>query len=268
MDLTDILSPAVLAVFWNVVLAVVLLVAGRKLIAFLLRKVDKLAERASLDPGIRKFLRALANIGCYTLLIYIIADLVGVPTASFVALLGSIGVTVGLALQGSLSNFASGVLLLALHPFHVGDAISGGGVEGVVDMVGLFYTTIVTYDNKQVSVPNSTLAGASITNYSALPQRRIDLFVGVGYGDDAAKARRLLTELMRSREKVIRKEEAVVFVDELGASSVRLGLRCWVKTEDYWQERWDLNEAIKETLDRSGISIPYSQLDVYVKNEK
>jgi small conductance mechanosensitive channel len=261
------LSATVLSVFWNVILAIALLLIGKKLINFLLRRIDVLAERAKFDTGIRKFLRSLSQVVCYAVLIYTIAALIGVPTASFVALLGSVGLTVGLALQGSLSNFASGVLLLLLHPFHVGDLIEGGGVSGTVDAVGLFYTTVVTLDNKVISVPNSTLSGASITNLSATPTRRIDLTVGVGYGDDVAKAKSLLTDLLKSRDAVIRKDEAIVYVDELGSSSVVLGLRCWVNTADYWSERWALNEAIKETLDKAGISIPYSQLDVHLDNK-
>lgn len=264
LSLGEIFTPVVLAKIWNVLFAILMFVVGRKLIHIALRELDKAAERIKMEAGLRKFLRALSQIVCYGLLIYMIADTVGIPTASFVALLGSLGVTIGLALQGSLSNFASGVLLLVLHPFHVGDAISGGGVEGVVDTIGLFYTTVNGYNNQQFNVPNSNLTSTAITNYSALPQRRIELFVGISYEDDPAKARRVLTEMLQKREKVIRPEDTVVFVDDLGDSAVRLGLRCWVKNADYWSERWAINEEIKSTLEANGISIPYNQLDVHV----
>ena len=266
-SLSSILSPTVLKVFWDVVLAVLLFFVGRWLIRVLLREIDRVAERTKLDLGIRKFMRALAQIACYGLLIYSIADLVGLPTASLVAMIGSLGLTVGLALQGSLSNFASGVQLLLLQPFHVGDYITAAGIEGTVDMIGLFYTRIILVDNKIVNAPNSTIAGAVITNFNVMPERRIDLSVGVSYDSDLKRAKQVILDMLNSREKVIRKDETTVFIDELGDSAVKIGMRCWVKTPDYFPERWAINQQVKETLDAAGISIPFPQLDVHVDKE-
>lgn len=256
------------ALFWNVILAIGIFFAGRKLIAFALGQLDIITERAKVEVGIRKFLHSIGNVVCYALLVYIIADLVGIPTASLVALIGSIGVTVGLALQGSLSNFASGILILTVHPFGVGDLISSPQVEGTVDSIGLFYTTVITIDNRKVTLPNTTLANEPVINVNAFETRRIDLFIGISYNDDVEKAKNVLTDMINTREKVIKKEETIVFVDAFDASAVTLGIRCWVNTVDYWDERWAINQEIKRVLDENGITIPYNKLDISVITEE
>jgi len=258
----------IIAVFWDVILAVVVFFAGRKLITFVLKHLDIITERANVEVGIRKFLHSIGKIACYALLVYIIADLVGIPTASLVALIGSVGVTVGLALQGSLSNFASGVLILTLHPFGVGDFISCPQVDGVVESIGLFYTTVITADNKKVTLPNTTLANDPVVNANALDTRRIDLSTGISYDDDVEKAKRVLAEMINSREKVIRKNDTVVFIDSFDSSAITLGIRCWVNTADYWSERWTINSEIKRVLDENKITIPYNKLDINVISEQ
>ena len=212
-----------------------------------------------------KFVRSLVRVALWALLIYFIADFLGVPTASFVALLGSLGVTVGLALQGSLSNFAGGLLIMFLHPFKTGDYIkTASDIEGTVVEIGLFFTTLRMTDNKIITVPNGNLSAGNITNYNVLPVRRLSTTVGIAYEADTKQAIALLTQLLLSRKALVNPEKALVYVKELGDSSVVLGLHYWVKTDDYWDEAWSINQAIKETLDQNNIAIPFNQLDVHV----
>jgi len=257
-----------LATLWNylriILLAVIIYFVGRWVIHVLQKRMDKFTEKSKMDIGVAKFLRSLVTVLCYALIIYCIADLFGVPTASFVALLGTVGLTIGLALQGSLSNLAAGIQLLLLHPFHVGDLISAAGVDGVVDEVGLFTTRVITLDNKEISVPNSTLTGAAITNITSLDERRTDFTVGISYRSDIARAKQVITELINAREKVIRKEETIVYVSDLSENAVILGVRYWTRTDDYWTERWNVIEDSKNALESNGVTIAFPQLDVHL----
>lgn len=267
------LTPTLLSALWKIVLVIVVFFLGRKLINALLRKMTELDKYSHLDIGFRKFIRSLLKVVLWALIIYFIADLIGLPTATFVAVLGSAGVAIGLALQGSLSNFAGGVLLLFLHPFRVGDYVKiNEEIQGTVNDIGLCYTSMTTPDNRVITVPNGSLSNSNIINFSGCETRRIDITVGVAYDADINLAIRVLTEMVNSSEKVIRKEDTVVFVSALAASSVNLGVRCWVKQEDYWNELWELNRRTKETLDRNGIEIPFNQMDIHLKevpkNEK
>ena len=258
-------SPVVLSALWHIALALVIFFVGRWLIDRFLSRVALLDNKTRIDPGVAKFVRSLVRVGLWALLIYIIADFLGVPTASFVALLGSIGVTVGLALQGSLSNFAGGLIIMFLHPFKTGDYIkTAAEIEGTVTEIGLFYTTLRMADNKIITIPNGSLSGGNITNYNVLPVRRLSTTVGIAYEADAGRAIELLTELIHSRKPLVNPEKALVYIKELGESSVVVGLHYWVKTADYWDEAWSINRAIKETLDANGIAIPFNQLDVHV----
>lgn len=258
-------SPVVLNALWHIALALVIFFVGRWLIEKFLSRVALLDNKTKIDPGVAKFVRSLVRVALWALLIYFIADFLGVPTASFVALLGSIGVTVGLALQGSLSNFAGGLILMFLHPFKTGDYIkTASDIEGTVVEIGLFFTTLRMADNKIITIPNRNLSAGNITNYNVLPVRRLATTVGIAYEADTARAIALLTELIKSRKPLVNPEKALVYVKELGESSVVLGLHYWVKTSDYWDEAWSINQAIKETLDKNGISIPFNQLDVHV----
>ena len=258
-------SPVVLNALWHIVLALVIFFVGRWLIEHFLSRVALLDNKTKIDPGVAKFVRSLVRVALWALLIYFIADFLGVPTASFVALLGSIGVTIGLALQGSLSDFAGGIIIMFLHPFKTGDYIkTASDIEGTVVEIGLFFTTLRMADNKIITIPNRNLSAGNITNYNVLPVRRLATTVGIAYEADTARAIALLTELIKSRKPLVNPEKALVYVKELGESSVVLGLHYWVKTSDYWDEAWSINQAIKETLDKNGISIPFNQLDVHV----
>ena len=258
-------SPVVLNALWHIVLALVIFFVGRWLIEHFLSRVALLDNKTKIDPGVAKFVRSLVRVALWALLIYFIADFLGVPTASFVALLGSIGVTIGLALQGSLSNFAGGLIIMFLHPFKTGDYIkTGSDIEGTVVEIGLFFTTLRMTDNKIITIPNGNLSAGNITNYNVLPVRRLSATVGIAYEADTARAIALLTELIKSRKPLVNPEKALVYVKELGDSSVVLGLHYWVKTDDYWDEAWSINQAIKDVLDQNGIAIPFNQLDVHV----
>ena len=258
-------SPVVLNALWHIALALVICFVGRWLIEKFLSRVALLDNKTKIDPGVAKFVRSLVRVALWALLIYFIADFLGVPTASFVALLGSIGVTVGLALQGSLSNFAGGLILMFLHPFKTGDYIKTvSDIEGTVVEIGLFFTTLRMADNKIITIPNGNLSAGNIINYNVLPVRRLSTTVGIAYEADTARAIELLTALIKSRKPLVNPEKALVYVKELGDSSVVLGLHYWVKTDDYWDEAWSINQAIKDVLDQNGIAIPFNQLDVHV----
>ena len=258
-------SPVVLNALWHIALALVIFFVGRWLIEKFLSRVALLDNKTKIDPGVAKFVRSLVRVALWALLIYFIADFLGVPTASFVALLGSIGVTVGLALQGSLSNFAGGLILMFLHPFKTGDYIkTASDIEGTVVEIGLFFTTLRMADNKIITIPNGNLSAGNIINYNVLPVRRLSTTVGIAYEADTARAIELLTALIKSRKPLVNPEKALVYVKELGDSSVVLGLHYWVKTDDYWDKAWSINQAIKDVLDQNGIAIPFNQLDVHV----
>ena len=258
-------SPVVLNALWHIALALVIFFVGRWLIEKFLSRVALLDNKTKIDPGVAKFVRSLVRVALWALLIYFIADFLGVPTASFVALLGSIGVTVGLALQGSLSNFAGGLILMFLHPFKTGDYIkTASDIEGTVVEIGLFFTTLRMADNKIITIPNGNLSAGNIINYNVLPVRRLSTTVGIAYEADTARAIELLTALIKSRKPLVNPEKALVYVKELGDSSVVLGLHYWVKTDDYWDEAWSINQAIKDVLDQNGIAIAFNQLDVHV----
>jgi len=258
-------SPVVLNALWHIALALVIFFVGRWLIEKFLSRVALLDNKTKIDPGVAKFVRSLVRVALWALLIYFIADFLGVPTASFVALLGSIGVTVGLALQGSLSNFAGGLILMFLHPFKTGDYIkTASDIEGTVVEIGLFFTTLRMADNKIITIPNGNLSAGNIINYNVLPVRRLSTTGGIAYEADTARAIELLTALIKSRKPLVNPEKALVYVKELGDSSVVLGLHYWVKTDDYWDEAWSINQAIKDVLDQNGIAIPFNQLDVHV----
>ena len=254
----------------KVLLALLFFFLGGKLIKWLRKVVRRSFERTNMDAGVAQFVDSLLKFGLYALLIFIIATNFGIETSSIAALIASAGVAVGLALQGSLSNFAGGILILLLKPFAVGDyiVVTQEGIEGTVKEIQIFYTKMATVDNQTVVVPNSILTSNSLTNVTARPERQLDLKVGIGYESDLKKAKKLIEDMLYTDPSVIQDEEIKVFVDSLGDSAVVIGLRAWVKTEEYWATRWRLLEQIKVTFDAEGIEIPYNQLTVNVKTEQ
>ena len=261
--------PDLVAFGIQVLLALVFFFVGSKVIKWIRKIVRKSFERANADAGVSQFVDSMLKFGLYALLIFIIATKFGVESSSVAALIASAGVAVGLALQGSLSNFAGGILILLLKPFAVGDYIivTQEGIEGTVKEIQIFYTKLATVDNQTVVVPNSILTNNSLTNVTARPERKLDLKVGISYDADLKKAKSLIEDMLLHDESIIQDEEIRVFVASLGDSAVMIGLRAWVKTEEYWATRWRLMEEIKLTFDAEGIDIPYTQLTVHVREE-
>lgn len=262
--------PSLLSFLVQVVVAIIVLLIGSRIIKFLLKLIRKSLDRSKVEAGVVTFLCSLVKYSLYFVLAMIILAQFGVTTSSVVAVLGSAGLTLGLALQGSLSNFAGGVLILLLKPFVVGDYIIDGatGQEGTVSSITIFYTKLLTIDNRMILIPNGTLSNSSITNVTHMETRRIDLLIGVSYEANLAKTKQVLSDVVQCEEKILPGEPVEIYVSELADSSVQMGVRAWVKTEDYWPIRWKLTEDIKNALDANGISIPYPQMDVTVAMQK
>lgn len=246
------------------IVAIFIFVVGR----WIARKVGSGCQRVmtarQIDPALVNF---ASNLAYYALLIFVvIAALgqIGIQTASFVAIVGAAGLAIGLAMQGSLSNFAAGVLIIIFRPFRMGDFVEMAGTSGVVESIMIFTTELKTGDNKKVIVPNSEVLGGVITNYSAKDTRRVDLVFGIGYEDDIDKAKRVLNEVINGDERVLPDPAPTIAVLELADSSVNFAVRPWVKTPDYWGVYFDLTENIKKRFDQEGISMPYPQRDVHV----
>lgn len=251
----------------GVVLALVVFFIGTKLIKWIRKFIRISMEKGNVDKGVSQFVDSLVKFALYAILIFSIGSKFGLDTTSVAAALASCGVAIGLALQGSLSNFAGGVLILILKPFVVGDYIieDNKGREGTVKEIQLFYTKLLTVDNKTVIIPNGSLANTSLTNVTAQDKRRLDLSVGISYDADLKKAKQLIEDLFKKDEDVLQEEGITVFVDSLGDSAVVIGVRCWVEKDAYWNTKWRLTEGIKLTLDENGIEIPFNQVVVQVK---
>ncbi|MDE6642047.1 MAG: mechanosensitive ion channel [Acetatifactor sp.] len=251
----------------RVLLALLAFIIGVQLIKLIRKIVKKSMTRAGAETGAVQFVDSFIKAALYVLLVLMIASSFGVEAASIVALLGSAGVAIGLAVQGSLSNLAGGVLILLLKPFRVGDYIqeSATGYEGTVKEIQIFYTKLLTPDNKAVILPNGQLANNSIVNASQ-KERRMDIVVGVSYKADLKRAKEVLEAVLREDEAVLKDKDILVFVSELGSSSVDIGVRCWFSKEDFWPGKWRVTENCKLALDAAGIEIPFNQLDVHVNS--
>lgn len=261
------LVPDLLNFAFQVVIALVIYAVGSRIIRFITRMIGRSMDKTGADEGVKQFVTPLIKYSLYVILIFMIMGLFGIATTSAVAVLGSAGVAIGLALQGSLSNLAGGVLILLLKPFRVGDYIieDSNKNEGTVTEISIFYTTLVTVDNKVIVIPNGMLSNSSLTNVSHMDRRRVDIMVGIGYEADIRTAKEILFEVAQKDEARLPEEDAVVFVSNLGASSVDMGIRVWVGASDYWTAKWRLTENVKYALDEHGISIPYQQIDVQIK---
>lgn len=249
----------------RIILCIAVWLIGRKLIAWVVRTVRRMMERTKAQAGAVTFVASMVKILLYAVLIIGIAMQFGLTESSVAALLASGGVAIGLALQGGLSNFAGGFLILLFRPFEVGDYIIAQGQEGTVQKVEILYTTLETIDSRRVIVPNGVLANDVIVNVTAAEKRKLEIKVGISYQSSIARAKEVLEQLMESEEEIITEEEHIVFVAELSESSVVIGLRCWVRTERYFPVFWRMNERIKEEFERNGIEIPYPQIDVHMK---
>lgn len=263
----DTILPLLLDFLLELMWIVLILLIGRKLIKMIIKTLEKVMEKTNFEPGIEMFLLSLAKYGLYIVLAMIVLSKFGVTASSVVAVIGSAGLTIGLALQGSLSNFAGGVLILILKPFVVGDYIieQGGGLEGTVKEITIFYTKLTTGDNRVVWVPNGTLSNSSIINTSMMSKRRLDIEVSVAYNSNLAQVKSVLYEIIHRDEAILENEPSNVFVSMLGDSSIKMGVRLWVKKENYWDAKWRITENIKLEFDKNNIEIPFPQMDVNLK---
>lgn len=259
--------PGLITFGLKVLAALVAFFVGRLVIRWIRKIVRRSFERSGADKGVEQFVDSLLKYGLYALLVFSLISSLGFDTTSVAAVLASGGVAIGLALQGSLSNFAGGVLILLLKPFVVGDYIieDSNGKEGTVKEIQIFYTKLSTIDNKTIVIPNGMLTNNSITNATAKDERQLDLRVSISYDADIRQAKSVIENLLIKDECIIKNEQINVFVHELADSAVVLGIRAWVKNEEYWETRWRLLEEIKILLDENGIEIPYPQMAVHMK---
>ncbi len=252
----------------DLILAIVVLLAGLWIIKVIAKVADKGMTRSNLDPSLAKFVHSFISIGLKVLLLISVASMLGIATASFVAILGAIGLAVGLALQGSLANFAGGVLILIFKPFKVGDVIDAQGFTAIVHEIQIFNTILKSFDNKTIIIPNGPLSNGSITNFSTEQTRRVDMKFGIGYADDIHKTKNILKDLIDADERILREPEPVVVLSELGDSSVNFTVRVWSNAADFWGIYFDMQEKVKAAFDKQGISIPFPQQDVHLYQHK
>lgn len=253
----------------RVLLSAIVFIIGIQLIRIIRKIIKKSMIKGNADTGVIHFIDSFLKVSLYAILVVTIASGFGLDAASILALLGSAGVAIGLAIQGSLSNFVGGVLILMLRPFKIGDYIKEdtNGNEGTVTSIELFYTKLATVDNKIIVLPNGTLANSSLTNVTACDSRRLDITVGISYDSDIRLAKEALQNVLDADEAVLKDKEHFVYVSELADSSVNIGIRCWFTMDDFWQGKWRVTENVKYALDNAGINIPYPQMDVHLKDK-
>lgn len=247
----------------NIALALVVFLVGKFIVNLLTSLLRKVLTKSKMDSILVEFVSSIFKTILMLFVVIAALDRLGVETTSLIALLGAAGLAVGLALQGSLQNFAAGVMLIVFRPFKAGDFVEAGGIAGVVESISIFSSIFRTGDNREVIIPNGSIYGGTITNYSARATRRVDMVFGIGYDDDIKKAKELLHKVVTADERVLADPAPVIAVSELADSSVNFVVRPWVKTADYWAVLWDLTEKVKLEFDTNGVSIPYPQMDVH-----
>jgi small conductance mechanosensitive channel len=252
----------------KLILAIVTLIIGLWVIKLFMKSIGKTMEPMEIDVSLQKFLVSLFGVLLKILLVISVVSMIGVQTTSFIAILGATALAVGLALQGSLANFAGGVLILLFKPFKVGDVIDAQGYLGTVNDIKILNTVLKTPDNKMVVIPNGTLSNNSITNFSTQPTRRVDMTFGIGYSDDLKKAKEILNNVVNSDSRVLKDPKPMVVVSELADSSVNFAVRVWCNNADYWGVFFDTQEKVKLEFDNQDISIPFPQRDVHIYNHK
>ncbi len=248
----------------NLLIAVIIFLIGKVVLKILRKILKDIFQRSNVDVGVVRFIDSIVKVLGYVIILIVICSQIGIQTTSFITLLGTAGVSVGLALQGSLSNFAGGVLILIAKPFVVGDYIAVEGTEGTVQKIDIIYTRLNTVDNKVITLPNGNLANSVVTNYTKEKIRRVDLSVGIHYEDSVDQALKIATEVMSGCEFLKKEKDNQVVVRELAEHSVTLQIRMWVDTDDYWPAYFSMNQKVKEEFEKNGIRIPYNQLDVHV----
>lgn len=248
----------------NIAFALTIFFVGRMVVKAALNVVRKILIRAGTDSILIDFICTISNAILMLFIAIAALDQLGVDTTSLVALIAAAGLAIGLSLQDSLKNFASGVMLITFRPFKAGDFVEAGGTSGTIENISIFSTTMRTGDNREIIIPNGAIYGDSITNYSARDTRRIDMVFGIGYGDDIRKAKEIMQDILDADERILKEPAAKIAIAELADSSVNFNVRPWVKSGDYWNVRSDLLEGIKLAFDENGISIPYPQMDLHI----
>ena len=248
----------------NIALAILIFYVGKVVVGFIIRALGKVMQARDVDKTLETFLSNFLRMALMVVVIIAAISQIGIQTTSFIAIFGAAGLAVGLALQGSLSNFAAGVLIVLFRPYRVGDFVEAAGIAGSVEQVQILTTILKTPDNKQIIVPNSQIMDSVITNYSANDTRRVDMVFGVSYSDDLDKVHSVLKEMVEAEDRILDDPACTIAVSELADSSVNFVVRPWVKTADYWGVHFDLTEAIKKRFDKEGISFPFPQQDVHI----
>lgn len=252
----------------RVIAAVVIFIVGRWVALGVAKLIKRIMIKSNVDETLVSFVRHLSYVAMLAFVVIAALNQLGIQTASFIAVLGAAGLAVGLALQGSLGNFAAGVLMIIFKPFKVGDFIDGGGVAGTVEKIEIFTTQLKTPDNKTIIIPNAKLTGDNITNFNVKGTRRVDFVFGIGYGDDIDKARGIIKAIIDQDERVMKEPEPAIVVSELGDSSVNFTVRAWTAVGDYWSFYFDTIENVKKQFDAQGVSIPFPQRDVHIYEHK
>lgn len=252
----------------SLLLAIITLIVGFWVISRIVKALGRIMEKRDIDPSLRPFLRSLSSILLKIMLIFSVAQMVGIAMTSFIAVLAAAGLAVGMALSGTLQNFAGGVMILIFKPFKVGDYIDAQGFSGTVKEIQIFNTILNTPDNKIIIIPNGGLSNSPMTNYSTMPTRRVDFTFGIGYQDDIDKTKSTLNRIISGDNRIMKDPEPFVAVSELADSSVNFAVRVWVKASDYWGVFFDITEKVKKTFDDEDISIPFPQTDVHLFQQK
>ncbi len=267
-EINTIISTYVIPWGINIFFAIAIFIIGRIVAKMIVRLLKKILHKTGMDDILINFVSSIANTALLLFIIIAALDQLGVDTTSLIALLGAAGLAVGLALQNSLQNFASGVMLIVFRPFKAGDMVEAGGTAGVVESITIFNTILRTGDNREVIVPNGSIYNDNIINYSARDTRRIDMVFGIGYDDDIKQAKEIMQQILDSDERIHKDPAPLVAVAELADSSVNFNVRPWVNTGDYWAVKFDLTEKIKLAFDANNISIPYPQMDLHIDKQE
>lgn len=271
MDTSQLLDRVyeILAIYGlRIIAAIAIFVIGRWVALGVARIIKKLMIKSNVDLTLVSFVRNLIYIVLLVFVVIAALNQLGIQTASFIAIIGAAGLAIGLALQGSLANFAAGVLMIIFKPFKVGDFIEGGGAAGTVEKIEIFTTQLKTPDNKTIIIPNAKMTGDKITNFTVKGTRRVDFVFGIGYGDDIDKARSVIKGIVDADERVLKEPEPMIVVSELADSSVNFTVRAWATADDYWSFYFDTIEKVKKGFDTQGVSIPFPQRDVHVYEHK
>jgi len=264
LNISELTSTYIIPFSIKIFFAIVIFIVGRMLVKAIVSLLKKLLNKAKMDLILINFVSSIVSTVLLLFIVVAALDQLGVNTSSLIALVGAAGLAIGLALQGSLQNFAAGVMMIIFRPFKSGDFIEAGGVTGVVEMINIFSTTLRTGDNREIIIPNGSIYSGAITNYSARKTRRIDMIFGIGYGDDIKQAKQIMQTILESDERVLKEPATLIALGELADSSVNFVVRPWVKSDDYWGVKYDITEKIKLAFDENNISIPYPQIDLHM----